>query len=298
MSHSANTAQPDESKKPKVKAVDQNIETIHDPVAAATSGPSTSGYESDVNALVQSPPVDEDIPDLSPAGRQFIDTPIDKWEKLFACISNHPELLSPKIVDSILMEAFNAAGKDDSSRVMRCVHQALILQYCAKLGSDGVNLFFKRMNSNSQGRKVFLDDVQGTFERITRRSKELRAEHGGADDPHPGQEEAIQLVATDENTQISFNVPSGPPPEHITLEGEGTENLDVNEVKAFLDRQWTIFDSFPKNVKAALSENSLEKVNHCLARMAMDEAEETVQKLQEANILSFSSSEIIDETRK
>lgn len=297
VSTNANTAQPNESKgKGKVKAVDTNIETIHDPVASATSGPATSGYQSDVNeqALAERTAADEDIPDLTPAARQFIDIPIDKWEKLFVCISDHPELLNPKVVDSLLMEAFNAGGKGDAKRTMACVHQALLLQYCAKLGSDGVNLFFKRMSSNTQGRKVFRDDVQSTYDRIMKRSQELKAEHGSSQEG----EEAIQLVATDENTQISFNVPSGPPPEHITLEGEGTEDLDIDEVKAFLDRQWSIFESFPKNFKTALEENSLDKVNTCLARMALDEAEETVKKLQEAGILSFSSTDIVDETGK
>lgn len=297
VSANANTAQPDETRKSQVKAVDTKIETINDPVAAATSGPSTSGYQSDVDtndlARRASASDEEDIPDLSSAARQFIAVPIDKWEKLFACISDHPELLHPKTVDAILMEAFNVAGKGDATKTMACVHQALILQYCAKLGRDGVSLFFKRMSANNAGRELFRNDVKSTYDRIWTRSKEIKAEEGDQ-----GGEEAIQLVATEEGTKISFNVPTGPPPENITLEGEGTENFDVEEVKSFLNRQWDIFDAFPKHFKEALQDNSLDRVNTCLARMALDEAEETVKRLQEAGILSFSSSEIVDETGK
>jgi cell division cycle protein 37 len=153
-------------------------------------------------------------------------------------------------------------------------------------------LFASRMHT-PQSKKVFVDDVEATSARIANRSREMAAER----DASPG-EEAIQLVSTDPNTVITFDVPEGPPPEHITLEGEGTEQLDPEEVKAFLQRRWDIFDAFPVNFKKALQTNSLEKVNKVLVRMALDEAEEAVRLLDEAKILNFESTEIIDETKK
>ena len=39
--------------------------------------------------------------------------------------------------------------------------------------------------------------------------------------------EQIQLVAENPDTVISFNVPDGPPPENLVLEGPGTEGMDV-----------------------------------------------------------------------
>ena len=45
------------------------------------------------------------------------------------------------------MEAFTAAGKGQEKFAKQCVHQALIIQYSAKLGRDGVALFFKRLVS-------------------------------------------------------------------------------------------------------------------------------------------------------
>jgi len=108
--------------------------------------------------------------------------------------------------------------------------------------------------------------------------------------------EQIQLVAENDSTVISFHVPDGPPPEHITLEGEGTEDLDIETVRATLVRRWEIFEAFPKNLKKALRSNELAAVNRVLGAMSVDQAEEIVQQLDEAAILNFSTSEIIDKT--
>ena len=150
------------------------------------------------------------------------------------------------------------------------------------------------MSSNSQGRAVFVKDVNETYARISKRSKELAAE---TEAEAPGQSaETIQLVATDESGTITFDVPDGPPPEHITLEGEGTEDLDVEEVKAFLQKRWEIFESFPKNFKKALQENKLDAVNKALAKMTLEDAEEAVSLLQQARILNFGQEGIVDQT--
>ena len=90
---------------------------------------------------------EEDIPDLTPTATAFAKIPIDKWDQLFKAISQAPELLTEETTDALLMEAFTAAGKGQEKFAKQCVHQALIIQYSAKLGRDGVALFFKRLVS-------------------------------------------------------------------------------------------------------------------------------------------------------
>ena len=92
--------------------------------------------------------------------------------------------------------------------------------------------------------------------------------------------------------------PDGPPPENLTLEGDGSEDLDVEKVREFLQKRWDIFDAFPKNLKKALATKNLEEVNRVLGRMSVEEGEETVQKLDEAGILSFTSTDIVDKTQE
>src|SRR5690606_31162841 len=56
-------------------------------------------------------------------------------------ISKHPYLGTQKYSDEIMAQAFKAQMDGDETYANNCVHQALILQYCAQLGKDGVGLF-------------------------------------------------------------------------------------------------------------------------------------------------------------
>ena len=46
--------------------------------------------------------------------------------------------------DKLVLAGFRAAMAGKKKYAKQCVHQALVVQYCAKLGRDGVSLFFKR----------------------------------------------------------------------------------------------------------------------------------------------------------
>lgn len=145
---------------------------------------------------------------------------------------------------------------------------------------------------NPQALRMFLEDVAKTSTRIIERSKVVAAEQKAskAASAESGAEgvEQIQLVPASENQVITFEVPDGPPPETLEITGEGSEDLDPVMVKEFLQKRWDIFESFPKNLKKALGEKSLEKVNKVLGKMSVEDAEEVVGQLQEAGILSVS----------
>lgn len=140
---------------------------------------------------------------------------------------------------------------------------------------------------------VYFNDVLSTFARIYTRSQQLAAEQSSTSSSAGGAgQEQIQLVAEDPSTIIGFEVPEGPPPEHIELEGEGTEEMDVEKVREFLQKRWDIYQSFAEEMKEALKSKELDKVNKVLGELPVDEAEDLVAKLDEAGILSFSSSEV------
>lgn len=67
--------------------------------------------------------------------------------------------------------------------------------------------------------KIFNDDFKNTYKHLVERvritQEETAAESQG--------KEQIQLVPTTPGQSISFNVPDGPPPENLVLEGPGTE---------------------------------------------------------------------------
>lgn len=153
------------------------------------------------------------------------------------------------------------------------------------------------MSTNKDALRVFEDDVKQTWERIESRAKEMAAERAAAGINEVGEREQIQLVAQDPSTTITFEVPEGPPPDEIKIEGEGADQMDPERVREFLQNRWDIYQSFPKNLRKALETKNLEEVNRVLGRMSVEEGEETVQKLDEAGILSFSSTDIVDRTK-
>ncbi|EST08278.1 Cdc37, Hsp90 binding [Kalmanozyma brasiliensis GHG001] len=293
------------------------IETLNTPSASTAAQPSSSSKADDDDDDDD----EENIAEADDIQREFANLPscvpssiplsasalpsnfdfakslnIAAFETALQYLSKHKSLLAPSnnTTDSLLLEAFNSQMAGKSALARRCVEKALMIQYCNKLGPDGVNLFFRRMVGSKDGRAsvVYLNDVLATFARIRDRSKALSEQQSAAG------EEQIQLVAEDENTVIGFDIPDGPPPDVIELEGEAKETLDPQQVKEWLQKRWDIFQGFPQDFRDALQTKELAKVNEVLGKMKVDQAEEVVGLLDQAGILNFSSAEARDETGK
>jgi cell division cycle protein 37 len=138
--------------------------------------------------------------------------------------------------------------------------------------------------------EIFINDFENTYNHLAERVKITRAETAAS------AQEQIQLVPEDPSATISFNVPEGPPPEDLVLEGPGTEDLDLEEVRKAFQMRWVVFSSFPEDLQDALKTNKLEEVNKVLGRMDIPTAEGVVRSLNIAGILSFSDPNIRDQT--
>ncbi|UZJ57476.1 hypothetical protein CBS101457_006796 [Exobasidium rhododendri] len=298
----------------KGKKKETSIETLN---SASSSSKSSLTPDSDA----EDDDDDEEMPSLTPSMQAFAKLPTclpnlaltasglpsnfnpnrdvrpEPFDAALKYLSSHKELLreDTNTTDALLVEAFQAQMKGDGRLSRRCVEKALLVQYCNKLGKDGVNLFFKRMTT-TQGRAavVFFNDVLSTYVRISERSVALQAEPRAEE----GGEEQIQLVAEDPDTVISFEVPEGPPPAEIELDGELATTMDVEKVREILQNRWDIYQSFSDDFKKALESKSLERVNKILGNMPVEEAEEVVGQLDAAGILNFQSGGIRDETGK
>lgn len=96
-------------------------------------------------------------------------------------------------------------------------------------------------------------------------------------------------------TNISFNLPDGPPPADLRLSEEAAD-MDIEEVRKALQLRWDLFSAFPAKMQEALKSEKLEKVNKVLGEMEVSEAEDVVEKLQMGGMLMFSESGIRDVT--
>ncbi|KAM7193259.1 Cdc37 N terminal kinase binding domain containing protein [Naviculisporaceae sp. PSN 640] len=219
---------------------------------------------------------DDDEIEASPTARKFAEIKSTEPRTSAAFLAAHPEILTEKETDGLLVLAFDAQlnGKDDYAQ--NAVHQALLLQYCRALGRDGVALFFKRITTpNHQAREVFYKDVQDTYLKIRNRVREIKAKEE-VDGRAEGVEQ-IQLHAVEPGTVINIKIP--PKESDDPAEKAGRE----------------IFESFKPEMRKALETGSLDEVNKVLGNMTVEDAEELVGKLGEAGILSLEE-EIIDAT--
>ncbi|KAL7416941.1 Cdc37 N terminal kinase binding-domain-containing protein [Mrakia frigida] len=285
----------EETKKPlksKASSSSSAIEVLNP--QASTSQISTTSPDSDAE--------DDELPVATPVALAFLSVPYLDFDKAFEFVQRNPTVMFESTTDALLLEAFNAEIAGDKKKARICVEKGLLVQFCRKLGKDGVRLFFQRMRQGGPGGQkaisIFLKDVTETYDRMAARVIAMNAETAQRKLDHPDEgEEQIQLVA-EGGASISFNVPSGPPPETIQLEGEGTEGMDPVDVQKYLMRQWNIFDGFEERMKSALRKESLEEVNKVLGKMGLEEAEKVVGLMNEANILSFQDGGAIrDETK-
>jgi cell division cycle protein 37 len=138
---------------------------------------------------------------------------------------------------------------------------------------------------------IFRKDVEDTYGHIVNRVELAKVEEAEAN----AAAEQIQLVAENADS-VSFNVPDGPPPEHLVLEGPGTEDMDIEEVRKALQMRWVLFCGLPEKLQEALKTGELAAVNKVLGDMPVSEAENVVKALDMGGILSFAEGGIRDET--
>ena len=211
---------------------------------------------------------DEDVT-ASPLATQFSKIKASSYRESLEFLSKHPEILTEKDTDGILVLAFDAQleGKEDYAR--NAIHQALLIQYCRALGRDGVALFFKRITTpGHQAQSVFFKDVQDTFMRIKTRAREINLERAKeAAEGGPAGVEQIQLHAVEPGTVINITIPPA-----------GSED---SETKASRE----IFEGFKPEMRKALETGKLDAVNKALGKLTVEEAEDVVAKLSEVRRL-------------
>ncbi len=290
-----------EKKKGKEKVSSVEVLNPKGVEAAAVSQPDADSIDDDDHL--------EGLPEITPSLQEFSKLPLWDFERSFQFIQQHRDVYVPGAPDALFLAAYTAQSEGKPKYAKQCIHQSLLLQYCEKLGNDGVGVFFKKygffyqaspgslnpffpllrmISGDKRTLKVFQDDVEKTYEHVVNRVKINQEEAASR--------EQIQLVPENPETTITFNVPTGPPPENLVLEGAGTEDLDIEEVRKALQFRWEIFQGFPKDLQEALETGELEKVNKVLGEMDVAEAEGIVNNLDVAGILSFADNKFRDET--
>ena len=281
-------------KEPKVEYEVLNAKTAS---SSTPSAPPPAAQDADSDGDTEEEEDDDSLPDMTPELKGYAKIKLHDWEALYRYLQEHRSIFVPGAADALLVEGFSAEQRRAYKYAAQCIHQSLTLQYAEKLGADGPRVFFARMlNSDPRASEMFKQDFESTYAHVKKRAAIVQAEEDKIREQ--GGKETIQLVPQDEDMVISFNVPDGPPPEDLRLEGEGVEELDIEEVRQALQMRWDIFSSFPEKLQKALASGKLDKVNKVLGDMEVEEAEAVVESLQIGGILSFANEGKIHDTTK
>ncbi|KAG8531381.1 uncharacterized protein KY384_003010 [Bacidia gigantensis] len=263
--------------KPKKKGKVESVEVLN-PAAAKKaklqrldSGGQTSGADADVDEPEDEADDQDEEFEVTELGKQFAKIKIGNYQDCLRFIAEHPEVTQEKETDGLLVQAFTALEEGKGTYAKQCVHQGLLLQYCRTLGRDGIAMFFKRITTQGHSaRKIFLDDVNTTYNRIESRTAELakqRAMHPNAEDQ--GGVEQIQLHAVEPGTQIQVNIPKPGSDEEVEQHAR------------------VVFERFPPGLQRAMESGSLDRINEVLGKMSVSEAEEVVEQMGESGMLSM-----------
>lgn len=87
---------------------------------------------------------EDELPTMTPSLIEFSKIPYKGFEQSYEFLKRDRSVLATAATDALLLQAFNAESDGDKKYAKQCVHQGLMIQYCEKLGRDGVALFFKR----------------------------------------------------------------------------------------------------------------------------------------------------------
>ncbi|KAI0669237.1 Cdc37 N terminal kinase binding-domain-containing protein, partial [Trametes maxima] len=273
--------------KPKEKVTEIEVLNPKGVQSAPFGAPSTSSAASSSKSAADDY---DELPELTPSLTEFSHIPIRGYEQSWEFIKAHRDVYVPGASDALLVAAFRAQSDGKVKWAQQCVHQSLLLQYCEKLGKDGPSMFFRKMISGDpRATPIFEKDVADTYAHLVERVRISKAEESAAG-------EQIQLMPENPGQSISFNVPDGPPPEHLELEGPGFENVDIADVRKALQMRWDVFQGFDKPLQEALKTQDLDEVNKVLGALSVPRAEEVVRLLDLAGILSFSEGGVRDET--
>lgn len=249
------------SKKSQVKAVEVLNPKVLQDDSLQKDG---SSADADVDEPPSNDSDDDDDVEPSELGKAFSKINPTDYRANLNFISANPSVLAERETDGLLVLAFNSQLKGQDDLAKRCVHQALLLQYCRSLGRDGVGLFFKRITTpGHQAQKVFSDDVNDTYQRIRSRAKEIAQQRETEDPDNVGGVEQIQLHAVDPGTKINITIPP-----------LNSDDLAVQEARK-------LFEAFSPGLRRALESGSLDEVNKVLGKMSVEEAEEVVGQLSE-----------------
>jgi cell division cycle protein 37 len=101
----------------------------------------SSGAEADSEEMEEVTTEDDITP--TDVAKKFGEIKIMELRKSMTFIEDHPEVVSERNQDGLMVYAFNAQMEGKESLAKQYVHQALLIQYVKQVGRGGIKTFFQ-----------------------------------------------------------------------------------------------------------------------------------------------------------
>ena len=109
---------------------------------------------------------------LSPLARRFIDLGLGSYPESADFIADNQSILQESEIDALIAEASIAEKAGQSTRAQTCIHQALLLRECEKVGASNVSSFFRKLTAkDGRAKEAFVKDVKKVYVAIQEQVK-------------------------------------------------------------------------------------------------------------------------------
>lgn len=251
----------------------QSIEVINSPEAKpAVSAPASASTSAPAASVAAATDDDDDDPDNikpSAAALEFSKIPIGEYDAAESFLHKHREIVSEREKDALMMEAFAAQFAGDEAATERIVYNALILQYSATFGPDGIRVFFARvLRGPEHARASFLKDVEFTTNHIKNRCRILSEQEKAS-----GEDEGEAIVQLQPSLASGDNL-------SVVIPPENSEDENIRKIRE-------AYDTLSPELRTAVESKSLKSVNKVLATMTFEEGEAVIQFFEATGIFDI-----------
>ncbi|KAI8922778.1 Cdc37 N terminal kinase binding-domain-containing protein [Entophlyctis helioformis] len=176
-------------------------------------------------------------------------------------LHKHSDLQSDSCEESLLMRALGLEIIGNAKEAKNCVINSLVLKYTRSLGSNGVDVFFGKLEGGkSSAHTLFFSDVNKTYEHIQKRGIVLRGERIASRN-----KQNEERAAHEAKIREIYNT---------FLQPDGTLKFPLSDTpseESLARAEW--FNSLPQYAQEGLVLEDIDKINQFLTSIKPEEAD-------------------------
>jgi hypothetical protein len=131
---------------------------------------------------------------LSALARSFVGLGLGNYLECSHFIADNPNILARSEIEALMAEASIAERAGQSSKAQTCVHQALLLRECNRVGLKNIGSFFRELNGkDSRTKNSFILDVKKVYKSVQQQEGRTPEQRKGPNPEPQGGKSVVTL---------------------------------------------------------------------------------------------------------